>query len=284
MVFRWSASSGSSRTVDATPQTQHGSRVEQPTGRRERLVVVSAASSRLDVTTGADGAIVQISLDRPPANAFDLEFYEELGNALEELTARSTVPGCILLGSSVERFFCGGRDIKEPSPQDEAGWLHRHQVVGDMYRRLYEFPSPVIALIDGYALGTGCVIASLCDMRIATERSQFGLPEVRAGSVGGTRNLMRLLPQGTVRRMALTAAPIDGARAFQLGFVEQIAIPSELQAAGDAMAETVVGFDPEIVRTIKRTMNDVEGMTFWDGYDEEQRRARDRAASLRSPG
>jgi enoyl-CoA hydratase len=243
--------------------------------------MAESAGHCVDVSAIDGGSIVRVSLCRPPANAFDLAFYEELGGCLAVLASTPPLPACVQLRSSVERFFCGGRDIKEPSPLDEAGWRHRHAVVGALYRQLYEFPAPVIALVDGYALGTGCVIASLCDIRLATERSQFGLPEVRAGSVGGTRNLMRLLPQGIVRRMALTSQPMSAARAFQLGFVDEVVAAAELEEAGNTLARTIAGFDPEIVQTIKRTMNQVEAMSFWDGYEEEQRQARERAGRIR---
>src|SRR3546814_11620425 len=81
---------------------------------------------------------------------------------------------------------------------------------------------PVIAVIDGYALGAGMVIASLCDLRIASDEARFGLPEIAGGTVGGARHLLRVLPQGTVRHLALTGEHLSAERARQLGFVEQV--------------------------------------------------------------
>src|SRR3546814_9114796 len=93
-------------------------------------------------------------------------------------------------------------------------------------------PMPVIAVIDGYALGAGMVIASLCDLRIASDEARFGLPEIAGGTVGGARHLLRVLPQGTVRHLALTGEHLSAERARELGFVEQEseAHTSELQS------------------------------------------------------
>ena len=218
--------------------------------------------------------IVRVLLNRPPANAFDLSLYEEFAAVLDSLASADPVPQCVQIGSAVDRFFSGGRDLKEPAPSDESAVVNRQATVTALYQRLYDFPTPVIAVIEGYALGTGCVIASMCDIRVASTGASFGLPEVRAGSIGGARHLMRLLPQGTVREMMFTGKAMGAARAHALGLVDMLAPPEDVWEAADQAAASICECDTEIVIRTKIAMNRSEGLPLWDGFAAELGEAR----------
>lgn len=211
---------------------------------------------------GAPG-VLRLLLDRPPANAFDLAFYDELGGALRAIAAAP--PRALQLGSAVPRFFSGGRDLNEPPTPPEAR-PERHRVVTDLYRTLHGLPCPTIAVVEGHALGAGCVIASLCDFRIATPAASFGLPEVKAGSVGGARHLLRLLPAGVVRGMALSARPLPAARAAAFGMCDLVEPGQEPWAVADELAREVAAFDAATVARVKQALNDGEDAGLWDGF------------------
>jgi enoyl-CoA hydratase len=229
----------------------------------------------VDVIPDAAGpGVTRVLLDRPPANAFDLGFYQEL---LEVVCAiAGSPPRCVELGSKVRGFFSGGRDLKEPSPATTEQLSERQSVVTSLYDTLQHLPCVTIAVIEGYALGTGCVIASLCDIRLATSDAVFGLPEIRAGSVGGARHLMRVLPHSIVRRMALTAEPITAQQACAHGFVDLVAPNVPVWSEADRLAQAINGLDSDMVVRVKRALDDSEELPLREGFAVELAMRRDR--------
>lgn len=226
---------------------------------------MAVASTEHITVQGVDGVpgALRLVLDRPPANAFDLLLYEELGGVLRAIGAAP--PRCLEIGSALPRFFSGGRDLKEP-PTPPTDLPERHRAVTELYRTLHGLECPTIAIVEGYALGAGCVIASLCDFRVATSAAAFGLPEVKAGSVGGARHLLRLLPHGVVRGMALSARPLPATRGAALGMCDLVDDDQDPWAAADELAREVAAFDADTVARVKRALNDSEDAALWDGF------------------
>jgi enoyl-CoA hydratase len=191
-----------------------------------------------------------------------LGFYLELASALEALAGTNI--RCLQLGSALAKFFSGGRELSEPPPADGPAVARRREIVTNLYDCLLRFPVSTIAVVEGYALGTGCVLASVCDIRVASETAMFGLPEVRAGSVGGARHLMRLLPHGVVWRMALTGEPITAQEAERHGLATVLPARNVWEEA-DRIARQIADFDPAMVCRVKRALWAAEDLTLADG-------------------
>ena len=214
---------------------------------------------------GREG-VTRVLLNRPPVNAFDLAYYQELRSTLTAVA--SSTPRCLLLGSAMARYFSAGRDLKETLPTSSQGLAQRRIVLGGLYDDLLNFPCLTVAVVEGHALGAGCVLASVCDIRIATEAARFGLPEVKAGSVGGARHLERLLPRGVVRRMALTGESLDGHQAERYGLAELVA-PGQAWVEAEQLAARVAELDPDTVRRVKRALTAGEDHPLSVGLDAE---------------
>lgn len=213
----------------------------------------------------------RVLINRPPANAFDLGLYRTLTTALLSITRGGTFCSSVQIGSKLPRFFSAGRDIKEPEATSAAGLEGRRQTVLSLFEAISEMPCPTLAVVDGYALGVGAVIASLCDIRLASPSSKFGIPEVAAGSIGGARQLMRLLPLGVVRRMALTGLPIDASEASRLGFAELVPDGTDLWAEANRLSEVISKLDRGNVERVKAALNAVEPLSLAEGVGVEMR-------------
>ena len=128
----------------------------------------------------------------------------------------------------------------------------------------------MIAAVNGPALGAGCVLASVCDIRLASDTATFGTPEVNVGRCGGTAHMRRHIPQGLLRRMFFTGQPIKAAEAERWGFVEVVP-GAELMTQARAMAELIASKAPLGLRMGKAAMNETEFLPVEEGYAIEQR-------------
>ena len=171
-----------------------------------------------------DGAIALLTLDRPDAlNSFNTSMADELLVAAEELANDASVRAVVVTGAG-GRAFCAGADIVEfgalASPDAFLEFIgHLSRAV----EAIAELPQPVIAAVEGVALGGGCELAMACDLRTASERSRFGLPEIKLGllpGLGGTQRAIRMLPVALATRMLLTGDPITASEAHNVGFCE----------------------------------------------------------------
>jgi enoyl-CoA hydratase len=222
-----------------------------------------------DVRVVVAEGVGTVELDRPPVNALRTGTYRELAAAFERLHGDDTCR-VIVLRSAVPGVFSAGADIKElPLPRrvDEA----RQELVRHVFSLVMRGRQPVVAAVDGYALGGGCALVAAADIRVATRRASFGLPEITAGRCGGGRHLMRVLPQGAVRRAYFTGKPIPAPEAFRLGMVDELVDGTDaLTAATDALASDIAAKDPTALRFAKEALDLAEEMTIEAGYHVEQ--------------
>jgi enoyl-CoA hydratase len=128
---------------------------------------------------------------------------------------------------------------------------------------------PVIAAIEHAAIGAGSVLATVCDIRVAAQSATFMLPEINVGRIGGAAHHGRLLPQGTLRRMVYTGAPMSAEEAHRLGFVDEL-VPSDGLAAALKLATAIAAKSPLGIRGAKRSLNQLEYLTVEAGYAREQ--------------
>jgi enoyl-CoA hydratase/carnithine racemase len=192
-----------------------------------------------------------VSMERPEAkNALNYQLKADLISALEEYERRDDLVALVLSGSDCGAFSAGG-DLKEVARRQSG---EDARLSPDLFAALVACPKPLIAAVDGHAVGGGFEMTMVCDVRVATRRSSFGLPEPRRGLMGdfGLDNLCRMVPLGEALRIHLTGAPIGADRAYQIGFLQEVVDdrPGLFESAG-AMAAEIALCSPLAVRTIK---------------------------------
>jgi enoyl-CoA hydratase len=210
-----------------------------------------------------------VTLNRPKMlNALNRALMAELDAAFDELAADESVRSILLTGAG-ERAFVAGADISEfnaiPSASVAAEFALRGQAVLNKIERL---PKPVIAAINGFALGGGCELAMACDIRIAADTARLGQPEINLGIIpgyGGTQRLPRLVSKGTAKLLCLTGDHITADEALRIGLVDKIVPAADLLVEAKALAAKLAGKAPIAVAAIKHAINVGTEGTLADG-------------------
>ena len=214
--------------------------------------------------------IALVTMDRPPVNAVNAQFHDELMQVFDALSDREDVRVAILTGAG--KVFCAGADIKarlERDPQPGDFWQHSRRA-REAFHSILECRVPVIAAINGPALGAGLGIAASCDLLVASESATVGLPEINVGLLGGGRHAMRLFPHSKGRRMMFTGQRLSGADLYRLGAVEECVPADRLMGVARALAVEIASKSPVAIRLAKHAMNTIEFMSLRDGYRFEQ--------------
>ena len=200
-----------------------------------------------NLLTEVSEAIALVRVNRPEKlNAYDRQTLLELEHCIAALETDAAVRAVILTGAG-EKAFVAGADIACRAKLGAAGgreWARLGQRVFDGVERLSK---PVIAAVNGYALGGGLELALACHLRIASETARFGLPEVKIGLIpgnGGTQRLPRLVGKGRALEMMLTGEPIPAGEAWRIGLVNHVVPAAELLAAARALAGKIVANAP----------------------------------------
>jgi len=196
-------------------------------------------------------AIASIVINRPAVrNALNASTLEELSDAVERVRVDDSIRAAIITGSG-DRAFVAGADIGEITGLNRSegeSFARRGQAV---FNSIEFLGKPVIAAVNGYALGGGCELAMACTLRIASENAVFGQPEVKLGIIpgyGGTQRLPRLVGKGHALEMLLTGQLISAAEAHRIGLVNRVVASSELLPAADEMAKKIMANAPQAVR------------------------------------
>jgi len=205
------------------------------------------------VLTADHGAVRVITVNRPDKlNALNRATLEALHRAFDEAAADDAVRAVVLTGSGAKAFVAGA-DIAEMSGLS-AVQARDFSLVGQrLMRRMERMPKPVVAMVNGFALGGGLELAMCCHLRIAADSAKLGLPEVTLGLLpgfGGSQRLLRLVGRGAALEMTLTGAPVDAARAMQLGLVNRVVPAAELEQETMALAAKLAANAPLAMRGI----------------------------------
>ena len=183
-----------------------------------------------------------LTMNRPTAlNALNAETVGELGEALGEIGKDASVKVVILTGA--DRAFVAGADIKEMLPMTAAQAQTWCQFAQSVFNQIETLPQPVIAAINGFALGGGCELAMACDIRIASEKAKFGQPEVSLGIIpgfAGTQRLPRLVGKGIAKELIYSGDMIDAQEAWRIGLVNKVTTAEELLPTAKAMAQKIM--------------------------------------------
>jgi enoyl-CoA hydratase/carnithine racemase len=204
-----------------------------------------------------EGKVATFTINRPEAlNALNTETFTELSNAFIDFIRDDNVWVGILTGAG-ERAFCAGADIKEIVPKLK-GYKNLPWAEPPLYRGL-KLWKPMIAAVNGHALGGGLELVLLCDIRIAAENATFGVPEVTLGLIpawGGTQRLPRAVPTAIAAEMLFTGRSINAAEAYRIGLVNKVVPQAELMSMAKQMADMLCKPGPLAVRAAKKAMYD----------------------------
>jgi enoyl-CoA hydratase len=214
------------------------------------------------------GAVLSVTIDIPPVNALTLSAYAELATVFRETSLRNDVHCVLFTGAG--KNFCAGLDLNEflaAKAEDDA---HRARIVRETFAAIRHCALPVIAAVNGPALGAGAVLAAVSDIRIASDRATFGMPEINVGRCGGGAHLGRLVTQGMLRLMAFTGEHISAADAYRAGLVEQVVPPRRLLPTARELAELIASKSPTGLRLMKESLNQIETLPVDAGYELEQ--------------
>lgn len=213
-------------------------------------------------------AIAYVTVNRPKVlNALNMATMEELRTAFHDIKNDAAIRVVIMTGSG-EKAFIAGADIGELAKQnaiEAKEYTHRGQSVLNLIENLGK---PVIACINGFALGGGCEIAMACTMRLASENAKFGQPEVKLGIIpgyGGTQRLPRLVGKGIAMQLVLAGEMITAQEAHRIGLVNEVTAAAELIPRGEAIAQKIIANAPLAVQYSMEAINKGMEMTLQEG-------------------
>jgi len=212
----------------------------------------------MGVTFTNDGPLGFITLDKPPANSYDLEFMAEFSEAVDEAVVGAT--RVVIVQSASEKFFSAGADIKKFLEGDVGANMEMIKVSQSAFRRMAAAPQVFIAFISGHALGGGLEIALACDIRLAAAGLyKLGLPEVTLGLLpgnGGTQRLTRLIGPSRALELLLTGRTYTVEEAREMGLVADVYNAEEAQAKVREYAERLAGGAGLAIAAIKRCVHE----------------------------
>lgn len=232
-----------------------------------------------------EGAVAVLTINRPKAlNALNSAVLDELNEAIDAVDLNE-VRALIITGAG-EKSFVAGADIGEMSSLTKEQGEAFGKKGNDVFRKIETLPIPVIAAVNGFALGGGCEISLACDIRICSENAVFGQPEVGLGitpGFGGTQRLARTIGVGMAKQLIYTARNIKAPEALRIGLVNAVYPIEELMGAANKMASIIASNAPIAVRNCKKAINDglqtdiesgveIEEKLFGDCFETEDQR------------
>lgn len=216
--------------------------------------------------------IAVVTLNRPDKlNALNHETLTELKSVFDKLKLDENIFVLIITGSG-EKAFVAGADISEINKLDMLEGKKFAEFGQSIFSMIEKFEKPVIAAVNGFALGGGCELALACHIRLASENAKFGQPEVNLGIIpgyGGTQRLTRLINSGRATEMILTADMIDASEAFRIGLVNKVYPQSELQSKAFEMATKIANKGQQAIRLGLKAIKVVDEVSLQEGQNME---------------
>lgn len=220
------------------------------------------------VVTEPEPGIALVELARGKVNAIDTRMYDEIAEVFDILSDNQDIRAVVLTGRG--RIFCAGNDLGNFRVMDAVSGDVEMRSVRRALFGLYDCALPVIAAINGPALGSGLALASLSDIVVASERATFGLPEMGVGVLGGGRFTARMLPQQAMRRMFFTAEPVDAATLRSWGAPLDVVPHDDLLEVAMTRARVIAAKSRYALTLAKQSLNGCEDVGIKRGYELEQ--------------
>jgi enoyl-CoA hydratase len=222
------------------------------------------------LTTELSTGILTITINRPDKlNALNKVVIEELSSAIEEIYTRSEIKSAIITGSG-QKAFVAGADISEFLALDAAGGKALAQKGQDiLFTKIEKSPKPIVAAVNGFALGGGCELAMACHFRVCSDTAKFGQPEVNLGLIpgyGGTQRLTQLIGKGRATELLMTGNMIDANTALQYGLVNYVIPQDELLNKTKSILDIINTKAPLAITAIIKAVNTVFDETK-NGFD-----------------
>lgn len=212
--------------------------------------------------------VAVVTLNRPKVlHALNVQVFDELDEVFAALAGDETVRVILVTGAG-EKAFAAGADLNEVLGTDAESGTTLALRGQEVFRRIETCGKPVIALVNGFALGGGCELALACTMRIASETARLGQPEAKLGLIpgyGGTQRLPRLVGQAAALKMMLTGEMVTAAEALRIGLVDEVVPAAELRSRGFAIAKAIVAVAPLAVSGCLEAVRRGADMTLDEG-------------------
>jgi enoyl-CoA hydratase/carnithine racemase len=217
--------------------------------------------------TDSDGITV-ITFDRPPVNAISFEVYPEIREVAEKIQSTDETRVAILTAPTHARAWCGGADVNDFLPLDYDSRMARYELINECLPPFYNLDRPVIAAVNMHAVGVGLVLASFCDIRVASEEAFFAAPEIDRGvlAAGGGFFLRLNMPQGFVRELILTGRRFTASEMYERGFFNYVVPRAQVMDKAMELARIIAVKSLPALKANKLTTNATESLPWQEAY------------------
>lgn len=223
------------------------------------------------VRVGREDRLALVTIDHPPVNALNRQVMNELEEVFTDLGTDGSVGAVIVTGAG-EKAFVAGADISEFPALSSANGEKLSRRGQFIFQLIADFPAPVIAAVNGFALGGGLELALACDIRVLAENAKIGVPEVTLGifpGYGATQRLPRFIADGKAKELIFTGEMIDAAEAYRIGIADHLTAPGESLAKAREIAAKILKRAPVAVRLAKQAVNKGLEQTLTEGQKTE---------------
>ncbi|WP_347919655.1 enoyl-CoA hydratase/isomerase family protein [Paracoccus marcusii] len=212
--------------------------------------------------------VAVVTINRAPVNAQNNKLRDEMQVVMDNLGDRTDVRAIVLTGAG--KAFSAGADLSERPSQEPGAYTTHNRRVRASFDCILECPKPVIAAVNGPAIGAGCVTALCCDILVFSEKGYLQMTEVTVGLAGGVSHVRRHLGESDARLMLFTARRIYGPELLRMGVASACTAPEELLEAAIGIARDIAKASPSAVRAAKASFQVTEGQSIYEGYRFEQ--------------
>jgi enoyl-CoA hydratase/carnithine racemase len=213
--------------------------------------------------------VALVTMDRKPVNALNREMRRQIVAAFDEISARDDIRCAVL--TSGRDVFCAGADLRDrPSDDIPGDFLEHNRITRETTNAIRECAKPVVAAVNGAALGAGMAMAMACDIFYASDAASFGMPEINVGLAGGASMLRTVLGRSTMRRLFFTGQRLSAADLYRLNVIEEVTTPEALLPTAMELAREIASKAPLATIFAKRAANMVDVMPQRDAYRFEQ--------------